>query len=213
MGLGGAGQSNGVSLDVPEGLAITCFAKANAAVPATFTVTARYHNTKTVAVVIGIGGWVNFPSTLFESVDLPSSGGLFSVISDNEAFQISPGVGVIQQPQGPTVVTDEQNILASIAAATVETVEVAGVTALPSGTRVQGILTMQGPLTTAADVLTYVALKGATSGIYYAIAFAGQIMFVDFYIMQTTAEKLNIVARNQDTAAHEFHSHWAGVNP
>lgn len=92
---------------------------------------------------------------------------------------------------------------AVINAATVETVEAAGVNNSVLGGYMNIVLSMEGAIATVADQLTYVAVKGATSGRYYAVCFApGQLTArID---TPFTPEKLNIVARNQDTVGHGF---------
>lgn len=90
---------------------------------------------------------------------------------------------------------------ASIASATGETVEATGAANSVAGGYMNIVLSMEGVIATAADVFVYIAVKGATSGRYYAVCFAPGVVSVR---MDTpfTPEKMNIVARNQDTVAH-----------
>jgi hypothetical protein len=80
-----------------------------------------------------------------------------------------------------------------------ETVEATS-TSVPVGTVVFFSIAMLGPLTTVADVLTYVAIKGATSGTYYAAC--GPLDSATGSFVMAASEDLTIVVRNQDTTSH-----------
>ena len=131
--------------------------------------------------------------------------GVDNSLTVNQRYQ-----GNLVHPQEglPTFIEKQSFAPTSVAAATAETVEATGAIVLALGDRVWYHLSA-GPvttLTTAADTLTYVALKGATSGTYYDVAFLEANKNGSFHVPQ--AEKLNIVARNQDTAAHTFSGSW-----
>lgn len=100
----------------------------------------------------------------------------------------------------------------SLAAASAEASKATGAVQLAVGDRVSYSLSGgTGVLTTPGNDLVYVAIKGATSSKYYALAFQGETVAGVFDA--PTAEKLNIVARNQDTVAHSMSGHWQAVNP
>jgi len=112
----------------------------------------------------------------------------------------------------PNTLTEKQSFApVSVAASTAETVQNTGGVTLALG-QIVFYQISAGPvttLTTAADTLTYVAIKGATSGNYYAVAFLEQVVSGSFPM--PVAEKLNIVVRNQDTAAHAFSGMWTSM--
>lgn len=127
----------------------------------------------------------------------------------NGIAQIFGGGGnpvlVAVDPTDLTLIEDE--FLAPTAlATTAEAVQVAGTTVIPVGSLVRASLLAAVPsITTAGDILIYIAIKGHTSNTYYAVGTAGS-SFHSFRIAQS--EKLDIVARNQDTTAKQVSAHW-----
>ncbi len=113
--------------------------------------------------------------------------------------------------QGRFFVESESLPPTSVAAASLEAVQITGTEVIDAGY----LLAFQvngGPnaLTTAANNLTYIAIKGLT-GKYYGVGFAQQINAALFTI--PNADKINIVTRNQDTAAHVFSGYWQATKP
>ncbi len=107
-------------------------------------------------------------------------------------------------------VEDESFAPTAIGAATVETVQVTGKETMDSGYRVEG--QVNGGSVAATGVFTYIAIKGATTGRYYAVAFALQINALIFTV--PTPDKLNIVTRNSDAAtAHTMTAYWQATRP
>jgi hypothetical protein len=93
-----------------------------------------------------------------------------------------------------------------------ETTQTAGTEALNIGYLVEGLLN-GGPtaLTTAADTLAYICIKGRPSKKYYAVAFVQQIVGFNFTIALT--DRIDIVTANQDTAAHTMTGYWQATRP
>lgn len=115
-------------------------------------------------------------------------------------------------PSGPAVTSvAEEDSQQSLAAAGAEIVLVTGATSIPKGTLVRFNLGFQGPIATAADDLCYIDIRGHASGINYAAAPIGTAIAGTFRVNQ--AEKLDIVARNNDSVIHFVTSYlaaWTG---
>lgn len=90
----------------------------------------------------------------------------------------------------------------SLANGSAEAVITAGVAVVPQNTLVRFNLEMSGPLVTAADVVSFVAVKGHTTGTRYAIALVGTAVSGSFRAPNAVAEAMDLVAANQDTVAH-----------
>ena len=111
-----------------------------------------------------------------------------------------------------TFTDTKQLVPTSIAASTTETVETSGANTLATGTLVEYNLTCEGSgaIASTSGLFIYVALKGATSGTYYAVATIGTTISGEFHI--PASEKINIVVRNSDgTDAHVMSAYWTSV--
>ncbi len=111
-----------------------------------------------------------------------------------------------------TKVSSKYMAPANIGAASAEATVSAGVGTVAVGTRVTFNLSFSGPLTTPADTLAYIAIKGHTSGNYYASVGPGGALS-GYFDMVETGEALDIVARNQDTVAHTIAASYVGTSP
>lgn len=111
-----------------------------------------------------------------------------------------------------TLIEDEDLAPTSLAASSVEAIKVTGLTTLALGQRVNYNLSGEPGTVTGAGLFIYVAIKGATSGKYYAVCQSGSTVADWFDVPQ--AEKLNIVWRNSDaTNAHVMSGHWTAMSP
>jgi hypothetical protein len=64
----------------------------------------------------------------------------------------------------------------------------------------------------ATESIQYIAIKGATTGLYYALAYAGEAVSGSFPVYN--AEKLNIVALNSSTATGcNVTGYWQAMSP
>lgn len=167
--------------------------------------------------------------TLKAGAVYPIPGDLFSAISLGAGptcdwFRIrnadSPGFvsGVSQSLAiSNSVVVDAQQFApTSVANGTVETAEANGAVNIPAlGARLYYALSVDSAIVTAADVLVYTAIKGHTSATYYFVQMGpGSIaMEVNFIPQGGIAEKIDIVARNQDTVAHGMAGSWGASTP
>lgn len=164
-------------------------------------------------------GWVHGPSGIFDHVGsedaLPRNADGSLVVGGISAAiqQVLGGAGapIAVFLDGAFIAFNEEEFFQGvIAAASAEAVSTAGVNTLPVGTLVRFQLSaFPNQLVTAADVSVWVAIKGHTSGSYYALTSAGPVSG-SFRIV--VAEKLDIVTRNQDTGAKLFQAHWVGSN-
>lgn len=94
----------------------------------------------------------------------------------------------------------------SVPNATAESVVQAGSNAVPIGAIVYYRLEVIGTLTTAADQLTYIALKGESSTAY--LAFCGPSAVATGSFRMTSSEKVDIVRANADTTAKVMIAAW-----
>lgn len=100
-----------------------------------------------------------------------------------------------------------------VANGTAETVGVTGSGSVPpTGSRIYFVLSLNGTLTTLTDDLTYVAIKGHTSGNYYAVQM-GPGSASGFFDMAETSETLDIVYRNADTVHHGVSGSYVAMSP
>ena len=98
----------------------------------------------------------------------------------------------------------------SLAAASAEAIIKTGTTTLALGQRVIYSLSGEPGTVTGAGIFVYIAIKGATSGKYYAVCQVGSTVSGYFEVPQ--AEKLNVVWRNSDaTNAHVMSAHWTAM--
>jgi hypothetical protein len=124
---------------------------------------------------------------------------------------LSGRLRILQTPLA-TLIEDDDLPPTSLAAASVEVIKITGATALALGQRVTYNLSGEPGTVTGAGIFIYVAIKGATSGKYYAVCQVGSTVSGYFDVPQ--AEKLNIVWRNSDaTNAHVMSGHWTAMSP
>jgi hypothetical protein len=174
-----------------------------AVLPATDGVSAFNSGGQTAVLMLAENA-ASFPA-IIQGVSLQPGASVQILGSQNVVFQQNAN-GQIEVHVTNNLQFDFSIFGFSVAAATVETVEATSL----AGSIGQEVLfcLSAGPvgLTTVADTLTYVAIKGTTSGIYYAFCFAGQGPVTGRFKMQQN-ETLGIVVRNQDTIAHIFSAH------
>lgn len=105
-------------------------------------------------------------------------------------------------PAARTRIDGQSYPITSLAGATAEAVVKTGALSIAPGNTVWFMLGVSAgtTLTTPANDAVYVAIKGATSSAYYAVAYFGEVAMGSF--AGVSNEKLNIVSRNQDTVAH-----------
>lgn len=215
------------TVETPDGGSVLVWTNPNG-LNAALAVSATYWNTQGTGVGanwnLGPGGFLILPHSIFHTVSLPASASIFWALVDADEFDCWLGAtGVdgagnaqvsIKKPLtangdlvavgvfgGETQVDLVLLAPASIASATGETVEATGANATVNPSVAYYSLTMSGPLATAADVLTYIAIKGHTSGDYFVICAPGTSVS-GWIPCPFAAEKLDIVARNADTVAH-----------
>jgi hypothetical protein len=112
--------------------------------------------------------------------------------SSNPTVQATPiSTKVSSGYTGPSVIAMES----------AEAALVTGAGSVGPGDLVEYALSFQGPLTTSTDIGSYIAIKGATSGKYYAVCYVNQALSGTFNMVET-GETLNIVAANADTVNH-----------
>ncbi len=145
---------------------------------------------------------------------------LLSLINPGSTSTISLGsvslltgtnaIGSVKVTSLVTVTEIESLAPTSIPASTAETIEVTGTTALSAGELISFSLACEVGAAIAGQGAVYVAIKGATSAKYYAVAVAGTAVAGQIYA--GSAEKLNIVAANGDaTDAHVVSGTWEAV--
>lgn len=157
------------------------------------------------------------PGDVPVAVDGAASTGLLPVTQNLLGANDKPDVSVNQTNPlkiKPLATLVEQQSFAptSVAAATAEGIVNTGAVTLALGQRVAYNLSGEPGTVTGAGLFIYVAVKGATSGNYYAVCQSGASVSGFFTVSQ--AEKLNIVRRNSDgTNAHVLSGYWQAMSP
>lgn len=218
----------GGAIGIPEGTA--CRFIANAAPSASVAVVVTFANGKTLSLTFGPGGkgyfrsadgiasisWSNAAPAAWLVVDT----GVETSNADAAIAQVAGNAGLILNQDGtdanlitmyggPQTFDDEQSIPPVSQATATETVQQAGATVVGKGHIIEYHLSgLVGPITTAADVLTYVALKGHGTATYYAVCGSGATAYGRKVMATVGGEKLDIVSRNQDTTAKGWAAYW-----
>ena len=163
-----------------------------------------YPSTQTGVIIgrpVDASGNVNVDVQAWNAGTLPVSISGTVTVSGSGTFNVA-----LPTPS-PLNATD---FLGSVTSASAEVAQATGATSSTVGNLVTYNLACQaGLLTTAADNLTYVAIKGKTSGFYYAAAFLASVTSGQFWVAAT--EQLEIVTRNEDTVIHAMFGSFVEV--
>lgn len=222
--------ATGGTVNIPEGTGARFIA--NAAPTASVSLVVTYANGKSLTLTFGPGGKGYFRSAdgiasitwtaaapaawlvVDTGVETSSADAAIAQVVGNAGLALNQDgtdANLITMYGGPQAFDDEQTAgPSSIGPATIETVLQAGANVVGKGHIIEYHLSMIGPLVTTSDILTYLALKGHASGIYYASAGPGASVYGRKVMAQAGGEKLDLVSRNQDTVAKGNIGYWLG---
>jgi hypothetical protein len=154
-------------------------------------------------LIVRIAGNTNVVPTAGFTVQIQDSLGASLTSDGANALKVAISTGV-------TLVEQQSFAPTSVPLSTTEGIVNTGAVTLTLGQKVFYNLSGEPGTVTGAGLFVYVAIKGATSGNYYAVCQNGSTISGVFIV--PSAEKLNIVRRNSDaTNAHVLSGYWQAM--